>query len=466
MVSSVAYCRRVPDEIKSLIEYGGSLLVKGMAGSGKTSFALSVLEEFSGGTPVYVSTRLSQESFYRHFPWARGFLGDENFVDARSPRIPPVEGRLPLKYASAPEFVEAVYFKLKDGGEPRIVVIDSLDALKFVLNMPYEDIQLEKLLLEMAEATRSSVVFVAETSGGTPLDYVVDGVVVLRWRLVGGFFLREAVFEKVRGERIAFPVRCFTLKDGLFRLIEPRHYELGEKASPPPVKKISGRVIPTNIDELDEVLGGGLRRGGVIVLDVSVGVGVYYRWIVILPVLNAVMQGCPAVFVPSTGFSHFDVENSFKPFFKEKNLENFIHTIEFAGKGGENAYLVEGEDPVKDAERLLGIADSISKEHSSKDLIMFIGTDTLEHVYGADAAVRMISRVVAASRSRGYTLILVAKHGQLCREALFHMSDAHFKLESVNSVTLIQGVNPPTRIYVLTMGETEGYVKARLMPVE
>lgn len=458
---------RIPREVKRLIEKGGALLVKGMAGSGKTSFALSVLEEFPGGTPIYVSTRLSQESLYKHFPWAKGFLGDENFVDARSPKVHPAEAVIPLRFASAPEFVEAIYLKLRDGGAPRIFVIDSLDALKFVLNMTYEDIQLEKLLLEMAEATEASVVFVAETADKTPLDYVVDGVVTLRWRMAESFFLREAVLEKVRGEKIVFPVRCFTLKEGLFRLVEARRYELGERAKLPPTKKIEGGVIPTNIDELDEALGGGLKVGGVTVLEVGVSVGVDYRWIVIPPVLNAAVQGCPAIFVPSAGFSCFDVENSFKPFLGEENIKKLIHVVEPMGvdEGG-NVHVLEGRSPVEDAEKLLRVSESVAEEHAAKNLLMFIGTDTFEYVYGVDEAVKMLSRVVAFSRVRGHTLLLVSKHGQLCREAVFNMADAHFRLEGVNSVTLVQGRNPPTRVYALTVDDADGYVRVRLMPVE
>ncbi len=464
MIGSV---RHVPEEVKRLIEEGGSLLVKGMAGSGKTAFTLSLLEEFSGGTPVYVSTRLSRNSFIKFFPWAERFLGEEGFVDARAPSIPPKGGRLPLKYASAPEFVEYVYFKLKDGADPRVAVLDSLDALKFALNMPYDDIQLEKLMLEMGEATGSSMVFVVEKNGETPLDYVVDGVVTLRWRLAGSFLLREITIEKVRGEKIMFPARCFTLKDGNFRLIEPCRYELGDRVSPPPIKK-AGRKLPTNIDELDEILSGGLGRGEVTMLEVGIGVGTDYRWIVIPSVVNAVMQGCPSVFIPSAGFTRLDVESSFKPFFKDETvMQKYIHIVQFAGsEEEEGVHVLYGENIIKDAGKVISVASQALKELSSRDVVIFVGADVLEHIYGCDEAIKMIRRIIESSRVNGYTLFLVVKRGQTRGKALFHMADTHLRLEEVNGVTTLQGVNPPTRVYALTVDETEGYFKTKLIPIE
>ncbi len=51
---------------------GHSLIVKGSAGTGKTTFALQLTEEIGGiGTSFYMSTRVSDESLYNQFPWLR-----------------------------------------------------------------------------------------------------------------------------------------------------------------------------------------------------------------------------------------------------------------------------------------------------------------------------------------------------------------------------------------------------------
>ena len=48
------------------------MIVKGSAGTGKTTFALQLTEEIGGiGTSFYMSTRVSDESLYNQFPWLR-----------------------------------------------------------------------------------------------------------------------------------------------------------------------------------------------------------------------------------------------------------------------------------------------------------------------------------------------------------------------------------------------------------
>ena len=51
---------------------GHSLIVKGSAGTGKTTFALQLTEELGGiATSFYLSTRVSDESLYNQFSWLR-----------------------------------------------------------------------------------------------------------------------------------------------------------------------------------------------------------------------------------------------------------------------------------------------------------------------------------------------------------------------------------------------------------
>jgi KaiC/GvpD/RAD55 family RecA-like ATPase len=51
---------------------GHSLMLKGDAGTGKTTLALQIIEELSEEQPdYYLSTRVSDEALFRQFPWAR-----------------------------------------------------------------------------------------------------------------------------------------------------------------------------------------------------------------------------------------------------------------------------------------------------------------------------------------------------------------------------------------------------------
>src|SRR5437867_6826698 len=63
---------RIPREVVAFFESGGghSLIVKGPAGTGKTTFALQLTEEIGDvAASHYLSSRVSDESLYNQFTW-------------------------------------------------------------------------------------------------------------------------------------------------------------------------------------------------------------------------------------------------------------------------------------------------------------------------------------------------------------------------------------------------------------
>src|SRR3989442_11598021 len=65
---------RTPREVVAFFESGGghSLIVKGPAGTGKTTFALQLTEALGEVTAShYLSSRVSDEPLYRQFTWLR-----------------------------------------------------------------------------------------------------------------------------------------------------------------------------------------------------------------------------------------------------------------------------------------------------------------------------------------------------------------------------------------------------------
>ncbi|MHA1454333.1 MAG: gas vesicle protein GvpD P-loop domain-containing protein, partial [Promethearchaeota archaeon] len=62
-------------------EIGFSLLIKGAAGTGKTTLALSLLSIISDAIPIYISTRVAPQSLYVQFPWIQEILNEENILD-------------------------------------------------------------------------------------------------------------------------------------------------------------------------------------------------------------------------------------------------------------------------------------------------------------------------------------------------------------------------------------------------
>lgn len=70
----------IPDELVNFFKGSGghSLIVKGLAGTGKTTFALQLAEELgSVARSHYISVRVSDESLYNQFPWLRKKLEEK-----------------------------------------------------------------------------------------------------------------------------------------------------------------------------------------------------------------------------------------------------------------------------------------------------------------------------------------------------------------------------------------------------
>ncbi len=68
---------RIPREVIEFFNQPGghSLIVKGPAGTGKTTFALQLTEELQEvAASHYLSSRVSDESLYNQFPWLRDRL--------------------------------------------------------------------------------------------------------------------------------------------------------------------------------------------------------------------------------------------------------------------------------------------------------------------------------------------------------------------------------------------------------
>lgn len=76
---------RIPQEILDFLRSAGghSLVVKGEAGTGKTTFALQMIEELADEqAEYYLSSRVSDEALYRQFPWLRERARRNNILRA------------------------------------------------------------------------------------------------------------------------------------------------------------------------------------------------------------------------------------------------------------------------------------------------------------------------------------------------------------------------------------------------
>ena len=159
---------------------GFSLLVKGDAGTGKSTIGLEILTR--GENPLYISTRVSHQSLYSQFPWVETRIQEVSILDATNVLFPPsknlvMEMKRMISFHGLPKFIEAIYDRVQDK-ENVDVVIDSWDAV--VKND--EQGESDKIITSLTELIRRinvNLILITETSDLTFLDYLVDGTLLL-----------------------------------------------------------------------------------------------------------------------------------------------------------------------------------------------------------------------------------------------------------------------------------------------
>ncbi|HYA10484.1 MAG TPA: gas vesicle protein GvpD P-loop domain-containing protein [Thermoplasmata archaeon] len=248
-----------------------SLLIRGPAGSGKTTLGIALLENFPGRR-ILVSSRVAQDELVREFPRLSNG-GAVKVVDGSHLRhtLPEIRtvlqgaGRVILDAEKDPtvrglwlpspvrEAVEQL-----GTGENALVVIDSWDALVerylgsrlgATHGLP-DRAELERTLLDLMSRGPVFLALILEEATPTALDYLVNGVLETGWEGVDGRAERWVRLRKLRGVRIDSAQYPFSLEGGRFHCITPISVEgpsFLARAEPDP-SPVPGTIWPGSAD--------------------------------------------------------------------------------------------------------------------------------------------------------------------------------------------------------------------------
>jgi KaiC/GvpD/RAD55 family RecA-like ATPase len=445
-------------------ERGISLLIKGLPGTGKTMLALSAIAEFGGSDALYISTRISPRSLYKQFSWLDERIQPLNVIDATKLYIS-ADTHFGLQ-----TFPEVLYSRLRGIEKPATVVVDSWDAMSSQIDDHKKAVSLQAAIAELVRESGITLILVSESMEVTPLDYLVDGIVVLRNYEIDYRRAREIEIKKLRGIEIAQHKYPFTLKGGRFQSFKPFERRRIEKRRRAELVPNTETHLSTGVSDLDRIIGGGFKKGSFNVIEAGDDLSILgYQSIVAHMIINSIQQGTNCVCIPCCGWDEKRLRRGILPFVNEEDYNKFFTVFEIRSEKRadvrENVKILKGESMKEDLSK---IRDFISDlEHP---VTVTIGMDMLEYPYQlrekgkVGEMVGMLSQLMTDMRDMGDVGTFGVNPGLALSDQLIHLSSTYLKLTVLHRSVILYCNRPETKLHCLENVVTDDTLRIKLTP--
>jgi KaiC/GvpD/RAD55 family RecA-like ATPase len=457
----------LPLEIVSFLGNPGghSLIVRGNAGTGKTTFALELAEAFKDRQGAYyLSTRVSDQALLQQFPW----LGDRllrreetgpghhrsglgRLKGVGSGEMLSSRREMGISIGRSMALLERLYELVEKGEGRQMIVVDSIDALadRYALSCRELIIALQR---DLVEGRGANLVFVLE-SNDLMLDYLGDGVVQLTRSDRDRRLVREMDLIKLRGCEVQQPLYLFSLQGGRFRCFGAHwNHGCGTRRGWERVEDPDGH-LSYGIGDLD-VMTGGLSPGGIALIELGVGVpSVVSDLLERSLVANFANAGRGVLWVPLRESAGSNVCADLGDAVPPETMERVVRVVEPASRmdldSGPYMLPVEGSRVAQDL-RWKNVAYSLDR--ASPPFLSLMGLDSLESIYGRDVMDGLVEHLAAVRRNGGVFVGLTSPTSS-STVRLADLATVHLKVERIGGAVIMYGSKPFTECYALTVEE-------------
>jgi KaiC/GvpD/RAD55 family RecA-like ATPase len=478
---------RIPQEVYAFFTNPGghSLIMRGHAGTGKTTLALQVIEDLAAiEKSYYFSTRVSDESLFIHFPWLKGKLvqdrkaSGEGIVEDKlrreglsalkgvasgRPRMD--KGKMSLSIGKDLGEIEDLYSTIEGRlPERTLLVIDSLDAL--CERYGVGDLKLiSAFQRDIVEGYGCSILYVLE-SPEQQLDYLGDGVIVLDMDQHEGRRTRVIDILKLRGCEIRQPKYLYSLRGGKVQSFDYRWEKVvagGQSFSP--ILDHSDKVSCGTAD-LDALMMGGLEKGSVVLLELGAGVPTSVAGeIENALVANFITQNRGAVWVPVRKASAESARNRILRGVPSERFDKCVRIPELASAmdqpSGPYIMPVEGTSAASD---LKWANLTYYLQGTEAPLLSLIGFDAMESTYGSQVMEQLTDHLAAVRRNKGI-FVGITSISTSSTLRLADLATVHLKVGRIGGTVVIFGEEPYTECNAVTFREQEKGGRICLTPI-
>jgi KaiC/GvpD/RAD55 family RecA-like ATPase len=467
----------IPPELMQFVKYNTySLLIKGYAGTGKTTLSLSILRVLNiKSNFFYISTRISPKQIFVYYPWLSKFIDGSkvsNSVENGYNLSSFEDARL-----DEPESLfERITNQLMDVKAP-IIIIDSWNGIASFMDKEAK-LNNERVLQTWRERAGAKLIFINEDPKDTTLDFLVDGIVELKQIFYDNIRIREIVLSKLRGIRISRPAYMYTLNNAIFRSCVPfrstefiintkskifrkRQQKLGPLSN--------GSYITSGYLKLDNELGGGFPKGSIVLLETDSDVNKQITLAFLAKIMyNFIRTSNPILFGPFEIFEPAMVVTYLKSYLQEDPKKGLVNILWPANKvkNSFSEYIIPCQK-YNSKRRVECFQDQVFKvreENPRKCLLNITGiaiSKKEEYFEKADE----VEDIISFMRDNIDLSLFVTQCSANINSNFHSEYDIHMRLRIINGSLFLQLLSTNSPLYEMINDTSSGYPKIKLDPV-
>jgi KaiC/GvpD/RAD55 family RecA-like ATPase len=443
----------IPEDLLHFIQRDTySLLVKGFAGTGKTTLALTILNVLGiKNNFFYISTRISPKQLFQYYPWLKDLIGQSKPRDTSLARNHEMMSSFEDARLDEPESLfERITNQLMDIKSP-IIIIDSWDAIASFMDREAR-LNNERVLQTWRERAGAKLIFISEQPTDTTLDFLVDGIVELKQSYFNNVKIRQIFLQKLRGTRITRASYIYTLENSMFHSFapyqpikfEPRRRDAAE------VSKVStGDNIGTGYPMLDASLGSGFPRKGLVLLELDSHVNMTIAMIFLQKIVsNFISSGNPVLLQPVNWMEPSSILRFFETFLPagKKSLLKILWT----GKPYKVSNNIISPSKNENSDQLLAALVKMKQRHRNKLLLNIMCTEATQCLHRATKLRNEVKNILSRIMAHADLSIAVLTTSQEdILEFVSELSNIHLRFMMINDTLFLQSLVPSSNLYSL-----------------
>jgi KaiC/GvpD/RAD55 family RecA-like ATPase len=467
----------IPSELMQFVKRNTySLLIKGYAGTGKTTLSLTILKVLNiKSNFFYISTRISPKQIFIYYPWLSKFV-DGSKISKSVENGYNLSSFEDARLDEPESFFERITNQLMDVKAP-IIVIDSWDAIASFMDKEAR-LNNERVLQTWRERAGAKLIFISEDPTDTTLDFLVDGIVELKQIFYDNIRIREILLSKLRGVRINRPSYIYTLNNAIFRSCNPFQptkfiINIDSKIFKNRQQKLAplynGTYITSGYLKLDAELGGGFQKGSIVLIETDADVNVRTTISFLAKMMynfvgtsNPILFGPAGIFEPAMviaylkSYLHADPKYELvKILWPTNSVEHSIseHTIPYQKWNSKRRFEYFQHAVLK-----------VKEENPNKLLLNIMGIETNQKVKGFEKK-DQIQGILPFIRENVDLSLFVTQRSENIEESLYDACDIHIRLRIINGSLFLQLLSPYSPLYEIINDTSSGYPKIELEPI-